>query len=144
MPDIKHLLLIEAPPAHVFPFVSAGKGFAQWWAVDVAEAPSTGIVEVGFFNRATVYRLEPTRVSPPQEIEWFCSTGQEWSGTKLVFALTPNQGGTRLRFRHADWKEETDYFVACTTVWGELMFRLKSAAEGQPRGPLFTATGQVY
>jgi hypothetical protein len=51
------------------------------------------------------------------------------------------KNGTLVRFTHANWKDETDCFVSSTTVWGELMFRLKSAVEGKPRGPLFTATG---
>jgi uncharacterized protein YndB with AHSA1/START domain len=144
MPDIKHLLPIEAPPERIFPLVSTGKGFAQWWAADMTEVDSTGTVELGFFNRATVYRLQCARRLAPHEAEWMCVTGQEWSGTKLWFALSANRGGTQLRFTHAGWKEETDYFISCTTVWGELMFRLKSAAEGRPRGPLFTGDGQAY
>jgi hypothetical protein len=51
---------------------------------------------------------------------------------------------TTVRFTRADWKEETDYFVSCTTTWGELMFRLKAAAEGKAPGPLFTADGMAY
>lgn len=144
MPDIKHSVAIDAPPDRVYPLVSSGRGLAQWWAADVTEAGSNGAVELGFFNRATVYRLEPVRLAPPREAEWLCSTGKEWSGTKLRFALTPAKNGTLVRFTHADWKDETDYFVSCTTVWGELMFRLKSAGEGKSRGPLFTATGQAY
>jgi hypothetical protein len=51
---------------------------------------------------------------------------------------------TLLRFSHLDWRAETDYFVACTTTWGHLMFRLKAAAEGKTPGPLFSATGMAY
>jgi len=144
VPAIKHLLRIDAPPEQVYPLVSTGQGFTQWWAADVTEAGSTDTIELGFFNRATVYRLTRTRTSPPDEVEWLCSTGKEWSGTKLWFELTPNQSGTQVRFTHADWEDETDYLASCTTVWGELLFRLKSVAEGRPRGPLFTKTGQAY
>jgi len=144
MPDIKHSLAIKAAPERIYPLISTATGFAQWWAADVTEADAAGAVELGFFNRATVYRLNRLRMAPPHEAEWLCSSGKEWSGTKLWFALTPNQDGTLVRFTHADWKDETDYFVSCTTVWGELMFRLKSAAEGQPRGPLFSRNGQAY
>lgn len=144
MPAIRHSLSIDAPPETVYPLVSTGHGFTQWWAADITEAGSTDTIELGFFNRATVYRLTRTRASPPEEVEWLCSTGKEWSGTKLLFELTLNQNGTQVRFTHADWEEETDYFVSCTTVWGALLFRLKSVAEGQPRGPLFTKSGQAH
>lgn len=57
----------------------------QWWAADVTEANDA--VELGFFNRATVYRLRTTLAQPPGRIEWLCESGKEWSGTHLLFAL---------------------------------------------------------
>ena len=63
---------------------------------------------------------------------------------KTFGELAPDGGNTLLRFTHADWQAETDYFVSCTTVWGELMFRIKAAAEGQTPGPLFVAAGLAY
>lgn len=71
-------------------------------------------------------------------------TGKEWDGTRMVFALKEDQGKTTVRFAHADWKAETDYFVSCNTTWGELMFRLKAAAEGKAPGPLFSMDGMAY
>jgi len=144
VPAIKHSLTLDAPPERVYALVSTAQGLAQWWAADITEAGSIDTIELGFFNRATTYRLTRTRVLSPHEVQWLCSTGQEWSGTRLWFELKPNNNGTLVRFTHADWKDETDYFISCTTVWGELMFRLKSAAEGRPRGPLFTHSGQAY
>jgi hypothetical protein len=49
-----------------------------------------------------------------------------------------------VRLSHADWQAETDYFTMCTTTWGELMYRLKAAAEGKSPGPLFSATALAY
>jgi hypothetical protein len=73
-----------------------------------------------------------------------CETGAEWAGTRLLFHLVAASNGTLLRFTHAGWSSETDYFVNCTTTWGELMFRLKAAAEGKPRGPLFLPDSLAY
>ncbi len=61
-----------------------------------------------------------------------------------MFELTKNDGKTRLRFTHADWKAETDYFIDCTATWGELMYRLKATVEGKNPGPLFSAEGLAY
>jgi hypothetical protein len=49
-----------------------------------------------------------------------------------------------LDFFHAQWRSETPYFTSCNTTWGELMFRLKAAAEGKPRGPLFRRSALAY
>jgi hypothetical protein len=143
MPDIHHSISIDAVPAHILPLISSGPGFAQWWAADVTENPSTGRVELGFFKRATVFALE-LLPSAAGEVAWLCQSGREWKGTKLLFQLTPANKGTLVKFIHTGWQSESDYFVACNTTWGELMFRLKAAAEGKSPGPLFSATGMAY
>ena len=145
MPTIKHSISIDASSQHIFPLVSSGHGFKQWWAADVTEDVPRDIVILGFFNRATIYNLHPFRIDEPNYAEWACQSGEEWNGTRLLFDLVPQtECRTLLRFAHADWRAETDYFVACTTTWGELMFRLKAAAEGKIPGPLFTATAMAY
>ena len=142
MADIRHAIQIAASPATVFPVISTAHGWSRWWAADVRE--NGGQIELGFFKRTTIYRLQPLLNQPPTRSEWSCETGAEWSGTRLIFELKPAGTGTLLRFTHADWQADTDYFVSCTTTWGELMFRLKAAAEGKPRGPLFLADTLAY
>jgi len=142
MLDIQHAVQIASKPEAVYPLVATAQGFGQWWATDITE--SAGAVELGFFNRATIYRLRLEVDRPPSQADWICETGQEWSGTYIVFRLESRGAGTLLRFTHGGWQSETEYFTSCNTVWGELMYRLKSAAEGKPRGPLFTADALEY
>jgi hypothetical protein len=142
MADIKHAIQIAAKPESVYPLIATARGFGHWWAADIIE--SAGTVELGFFNRATVYRLKLEIDKPPVHADWACGTGAEWSGTHLVFRLEARGAGTLVRFTHGGWQSETDYFVSCNTTWGELMFRLKSAAEGKSRGPLFLAGDMAY
>ena len=142
MAQIKHSIAIEAAPDVIFPLVSTANGFTKWWAADVAE--SGGFTELGFFNRNTIYRLKPEQMEPLRKADWLCTSGQEWQDTKLLFELTPAGKNTKLLFTHAGWHAETDYFVSCTTTWGELMFRIKAAAEGKTPGPLFSANGMAY
>src|ERR1700680_3920537 len=121
MADIVHSIQISAAVQDIYPLVSTAAGLARWWAADVTEAG--GAVELGFFNRQTVYRLRQQGPQPPHRAEWLCETGEEWGGTRLIFALEQHGSGTLLRFTHAGWRSETDYFVSCNTTWGELMFR---------------------
>lgn len=144
MPDIKHSIQIDAAPQLVHPLVASPEGFSRWWAANVTEDKASGDVELGFFNRSTVYGLHPIEIAAPRQAHWLCQTGKEWSGTQLLFDLMEQNGKTLLRFTHAGWQAETDYFVACTTTWGELMFRIKAVAEGKTPGPLFSATGMAY
>jgi uncharacterized protein YndB with AHSA1/START domain len=142
MADIEHSIRIASPLETVYPLTSTPKGFAEWWGAEVTEV--AGGVELGFFNRTTVYRLQLDASEPPARAEWRCQTGNEWEGTRIVFELAPDGSGTLLRFTHADWAAETGYFVSCNTTWGELMFRLKAAAESKAPGPLFLVAGMAY
>ncbi len=142
MPDIKHSIQISATPEQVYPLASTAQGFAQWWAADVTQPADT--VDLGFFNRATVYRLKLALEQPPGQAEWVCESGDEWSGTRIAFRLEATKSGTQLRFTHGGWRTESDYFLSCNTTWGELMFRLKAAAEGNTPGPLFSRDGMAY
>ncbi len=147
MADIRHSLQISASAQKIYPLVSTAQGFREWWASDITEPE--GLIELGFFNRTTIYRLKPKSGHPPAghspaEVEFLCETGAEWSGTRLVFHLEAAGSGTLVRFSHAGWPSQTDYFNSCNTVWGELMFRLKAAAEGKPRGPLFLLDSLAY
>ena len=143
MADIRHSIVISAPAAKIHELCSSAQGFTQWWAADSVEFGSNGSVELGFFSKSTVYRLQPGKRSS-QEIVWQCDSGKEWEGTGISFRTEANDGSTLLRFIHGNWKKETDYFVLCNTTWGELMYRLKAAAEGKAPGPLFTMTGLAF
>jgi uncharacterized protein YndB with AHSA1/START domain len=136
MPDIKHSIVINAPAGSLHSLVSSAAGFARWWAADSIELDG-GAAELGFFHRNTVYRLRP-ELKAPNDVVWRCETGREWSGTVVRFQLEPSGQGTQLRFLHGGWQAETDYFIACNTTWGGLMYRLKDAAEGATACPLFT------
>ena len=142
MADIRHSIQIAAKAEAIYPLVATGRGFRQWWAEDVSE--SAGMVELGFFKRATVYKLRLEAGEPPVHADWLCESGQEWQGTHIEFRLEERGAVTVVRFTHRGWQEETDYFLSCNTTWGELMFRLKAAAEAKSRGPLFLTADMAY
>jgi len=142
MVNIEHCIQISAKPEAVYPLIATANGFGQWWSADVTE--SAGSVELGFFNRTTVYRLRLKAEEPPDFAEWLSETGDEWNGTRIIFRLKAAGSGTQLRFTHAGWRSTTDYFLSCNTTWGELMYRLKATAEGKARGPLFLPNELAY
>ncbi len=142
MPDIQHAIQIAAKPEKVYPLVATAQGFTEWWAADVIQ--NDGAAELGFFNRSTLYRLRIKSEQAPARAEWVCETGSEWKETSLLFAFEPRGENTLLRFTHGNWQAASEYFTSCNTTWGELMFRLKAAAEGKSPGPLFSADGMAY
>jgi len=140
MSDIRHALQIDAPPERIIELVATPDGLAAWWAEDVVRLSGDDAVELGFFNRTTVYRLR--RAPEPDGVRWRCESGQEWAGTELLFRARPAGTRTELEFAHQGWAAATPYFVSCNTVWGHLMFKLKEAAEHAAGArPLFTRSG---
>jgi uncharacterized protein YndB with AHSA1/START domain len=131
MPNVKHLLAIDAPAEKVFEAVTTRDGVAGWWT---SENSTTG--EVGghaeftfgdrYHNRMRILQMEPGR-----RVEWECLEGDpEWVGTTIVFDLEPLDGATRVRFGHNGWQDETDFFAICNFHWGFYMQSLKEYCEG--------------
>jgi uncharacterized protein YndB with AHSA1/START domain len=142
MADIKHAIAIDAPAERVRSLAASAAGLSQWWAADSTEL-GTGVAELGFFKKSTLYRLR-LETQSPDEILWRCETGDEWNGTRLRFTVRQNGATTDLRFAHEGWAGETEYFTHCNTTWGELMYRLKATAEGKSPGPLFLTESLAY
>jgi hypothetical protein len=139
MPDIRHLIGIAAPVERIVALVGTPAGLAAWWAEDTRTTPD-GEALLSFFGGATTYQLR--LLSPDGErVEWECTTGGEWQGTRLLFRIEPGQGQVFLRFTHAGWRNETEYFTMCTTTWGALMARIKRVAEGGRPAPYFLRNG---
>jgi hypothetical protein len=85
MADIQHSVQIAAKPETIYPLIVTAKGLSQWWAIDITEPP--GVVELGFFNRTSIYRLRLKVDKPSAQAEWACETGAEWTGTLIKFRL---------------------------------------------------------
>jgi uncharacterized protein YndB with AHSA1/START domain len=142
MPELIHSVEIAASPKAIFPLVATPQGLACWWAEDVTEVP--GGAELGFFDRATTYRLRGLTLAPPATAAWLCESGKEWALTRLVFHMAAKGERTELRFTHEGWRDVTPYFIACNSTWGALLYRLKTVAEGGAPRPLFTRSGMSH
>jgi uncharacterized protein YndB with AHSA1/START domain len=128
--NIKHLLAINAPAEKVYEAITTPAGVSGWWTSDnrIADAVG-GYAEFTFgdryHNKMRILALEPGR-----RVEWECLEGDpEWVGTTFAFDLEPVEGGTRLRFAHNGWREESDFFANCSFHWGFYMQSLKDFCE---------------
>jgi hypothetical protein len=95
--------------------------------------------EFGFEKRQVVFRMTIDRLDPAQRVVMRCHGDHpEWNNTTLSWDLVKSESDKRpttLRFTHSGWRELSDYCIGCNSMWGNLMFRLKDAAEGNGRGP---------
>jgi len=69
MADIVHRIEIAASPGSVYELVATGGGLERWWAEDVVPLDA-GVLELGFFDRTTIYRLRPVTLRPGELATW--------------------------------------------------------------------------
>jgi hypothetical protein len=143
LPQIRHAIFIAAPTERVHELVSEPRGFSQWWSEDVTEDKAARTVDLGFFNRATVYRLALYAWQRHKAPNGRANPAR--NGRARGWCLTPRPK-TAARCCHSRTrigrpKPITSWIVI---TWGELMFRLKACAEGKAPGPLFTRNAMAY
>ncbi len=141
MADMHHAIGIGASPQKVYEAIATEEGLRSWWTADsTADPEAGGMAEFGFDNRGTVFHMRIEELRPGARVVWSCQGDpDEWKGTRLVWGISPDDGGTMLRFTHGNWCSPTAFFAMCNSTWGELMYRLKDYAEGKRPGPRWTA-----
>jgi len=137
MNAIYHCFWVDANPEKVRSALTTAAGLAGWWTIDVEGSGTQGSVwsfrfASGAFNRMKIVQLEPNRV------EWECVDGHaEWVGTRVVFALRPEDGKTKVCFTHSGWRAITEYVGECSFHWAYYMASLQKYCEsgrGMPNG----------
>jgi uncharacterized protein YndB with AHSA1/START domain len=140
MTDLNHSIPINASPAEVYATIATQTGMQGWWTKDTVMAPKVGgKAEFGFDKRGMVFRMTIDDLKPNQTVRMTCSGDQpEWAGTTLEWTIEPTPEGSLLHFVHRGWRGTTPFCSSCNSMWGHLMFRLKSYAETGKADPQWT------
>lgn len=139
MADLLHEIVIDAKADEVTQALTTQDGLRSWWTADSTAEPTVGsTAEFGFDNRQIVFRMKVEQIDPGQKVVWFCIGGpDQWVGTRVTWFVNEENGTTRLRFAHSDWKSIDGVYAICNTTWGHLMVVLKQYLEGENPGPYF-------
>jgi uncharacterized protein YndB with AHSA1/START domain len=137
MPDLRHIVPVQAAPDRVYAAVATEAGMRSWWTADTQmEEKVGGKAEFGFDNRQFVFRMTIEKLDPDRCVIMRChGDAEEWNSTMLRWDVSQGNGATTLCFVHSGWRELTDFCSSCNAMWGNLMFRLKDSVEGNGRGP---------
>jgi uncharacterized protein YndB with AHSA1/START domain len=133
MAEINLVIAIRAPLKAVFAAIATVEGLAKWWSSDTQgdAAKQGGIVRFRFGAHGP--DMEVTTIVPNSRVGWKCikhaESASEWIGTNLSFALTEKDGRVHVRFRHADWKEATDFLAFCSMKWATFLLSLRESLE---------------
>ncbi len=130
MADIRHMMLVDAPPERVYAAITRQEGLAAWWTAQAKATPVVGSTADFKFGDRYYTAMRIKALEPPRRVEWDCTAGDdEWVGTTVVFNLEKKGDQTLVRFVHGGWRSETDFFASCNYNWGHYMASLKSYCE---------------
>jgi len=137
MPDIRHLVTIDAPVGVVFMALTQQEGIAGWWTTDAEINPVINSVASFKFGDHRHNTMRVVSLETNRRVEWICLDGDpEWVDTTFIFDLESREGSTVVRFTHGDWRDSTDFFATCNYHWGFYMRSLKTFCE--------TGTGEPF
>ncbi len=128
--NIRHYLKIDIQPEKVYKAVSEQEGLAGWWTTDTVARPEIEFENEFKFGDLYFNKMKVLVLEPGKHVRWQCVEGdREWIGTYIEFDLTPDNGGTILRFAHTGWRDETDFYARCNYNWALYMKSLKDYCE---------------
>lgn len=134
MSDILHRVGIKSSLNEVYAALATRDGAAAWWSNDTrGDSKVGGVLKFRFIvdgREIGTIDVEVLELRPAQRVLWQVVGGpEEWIGTKIGFDLRQEGDWVIVLFKHAGWKESSEFMHHCSTKWGTFMLSLKSLVE---------------
>jgi uncharacterized protein YndB with AHSA1/START domain len=133
MPDILHLLTIQAPPEKVYQALTTPAGIRSWWTREAElEAWIGGRGEFRFYGGKGVTEVRVEVLEPPLRVGWRVTAANApggWEGTTITFDLAEKDGGTLLSFAQRGFARADEGFALVTTGWAYYLVSLQQYLE---------------
>ncbi len=140
--DFTTSLLVHQTPKEVFHAITNVRG---WWSEEL-EGRSEKLHDEFTYHYKDVHRckMKLIEVDPGRKVVWlvldnyfsFTRDKSEWTGTKIIFDITQQEGKTQLRFTHQGLVPEYECYTACVNGWSQYiqqsLLRLITTGKGQP------------
>jgi uncharacterized protein YndB with AHSA1/START domain len=133
MPDIMHLLRIDAAPERVYRALTTAEDVRNWWTRDLDLDETVGGAGVfRFYDNRVVTKVRIDAPQPPSRVGWttLSSTAPGgWEGTTMSFDLRAEGDVTVLLFAHRGFAEASENYARVTTGWAYFLFSLQRYLE---------------
>ena len=135
MVDIIHRIGIKAPPEKVYAALATVEGVAAWWARETTgESRPGGTLNLRFRrpdgDELGTVDIHVVTLDTDKEVHWRITGGpQEWIGTDVHFALSPDGDHTIVLFGHRNWREAVEFTAHCSTKWATFLLSLRELVE---------------
>jgi hypothetical protein len=114
---------VEQSPAEVY---AAILNVPAWWTGQVEGTADVVGAEFSYrhppqhYSRQRVAELEFARRVVWEVVDSelsFISEPEEWTGSEIIFEITPVNNGTELRFTHVGLMPNVECYEACSAAW---------------------------
>ncbi|HMI05143.1 MAG TPA: SRPBCC domain-containing protein [Pedobacter sp.] len=125
--DFTTSLLVDKTQKEVFDAVNSPQ---NWWPGDIAGRSEK--INDEFTYRYKEFHYSKQRVVemvPDQKVVWLVTESQlnftedvnEWTGTKIIFETSEEDGKTRLNFTHQGLYPGVECFDSCSGAWSQII-----------------------
>lgn len=131
----------QATPAQVFAAVTNPRA---WWSEDVI-GDTDRLGAIFYYHFKDIHRgtFLISELEPDRKVVWhvlqnhfnFTRDKTDWTGTDIVFEITPVEQGTQLRFTHVGLHPDEECYQVCEDSWNFYIASLRqliSTGMGQP------------
>lgn len=101
-----------------------------WWGLSIEGDPALPGAEWSYRYRDLHFsRHRNDAIVPGRRVVWqvvdcdlsFLADRSEWTGTSLVFDITPHDGMTEIRFTHEGLEPSVECYGVCSNAWTGLI-----------------------
>jgi hypothetical protein len=131
-------------PKEAFDAISNVRG---WWSEEI-DGGTAKLGDEFTYHYEDLHRckIRVTEAIPGQKVSWlvvdnyfdFTEDKTEWTGTRISFEISENDGKTEVHFTHRGLVPEYECFDVCSNSWGSYingsLRNLITTGEGQPNG----------
>jgi len=120
-------VLVDATPDRAYDAVNDVRG---WWSQDLDGRTDTIGAEFDYRGNQDGVNLHRARIRvvdlvPAERVEWlvldnwmsFIDDQAEWTGTRIVFEISPTESGSEIRFSHLGLVPSYECYDACFDAW---------------------------
>lgn len=118
---------------------------SEWWSTNFeGESSKLGDVFTVHFKSGDWYKIKIAELTPGKKIVWdviaadqtWHEDRDEWTGTKIVWELTPEKNGTKIDMTHEGLVPEFECYEKCKMGWDYLtqksLFKFLTENKGLP------------
>jgi hypothetical protein len=133
---------VDQTPEQAFAAITNVRG---WWSGDI-EGRTDALGEEFTYRYQDIHYTKQriSEMIPSRKVVWrivdsslnFTEDPSEWTGTEVIFEVSPNGDRTEIRFAHVGLVPDFECYEQCSSAWGfyinNSLRRLIATGQGEP------------